>query len=168
MGALHDRYNNANKSEYCIYHPDDKDLLFLLKCVLDIKYFDFDRSIVGCSMRAVPSQELSDIRMYQIEQLIVSKFKNTKKILYYGRFRDNGFIALDSTENEIMEFFDIGYIWHRHHKFSFEKAHSSLASLDALVFKGQKFLAQNKLYLKPYIKPTVNFQYLHVLVHSAQ
>lgn len=110
MGALHDRYNNANKSEYCIYHPDDKDLLFLLKCVLDIKYFDFDRSIVGCSMRAVPSQELSDIRMYQIEQLIVSKFKNTKKILYYGRFRDNGFIALDSTENEIMEFFDIGYI----------------------------------------------------------
>lgn len=61
-------------------------------------------------MGAVPSQELSDIRMYQIEQLIVSKFKHTKNILFYGRFRDNRFIALDSTEHDIMEFFDIGYI----------------------------------------------------------
>lgn len=41
-----------------------------------------------------------------------------------------------------------------------------MASLGALVFKGQIFLAQNNLFLNPYIKPTVNFQYLHVLVHS--
>lgn len=117
-------------------------------------------------MGAVPSQELSDIRMYQIEQLIVSEFKHTKNILFYGRFRDNRFIALDSTEHDIMEFFDIGYIWHKHHTFSFEIAHNSVAFLGALVFKGQIYLAQNKLYLKPYIKPTVNFQYLYVLVHS--
>lgn len=83
--------------------------------------------------------------MYQIEQLIVSKFKHTKNIL---------------------KNIDIGYSWHKHHKFSFEIAHNYVASLGALVFKGQIFLAQNKLYLNPYIKPTLNFQYLHVLVHS--
>lgn len=167
MSTVHDTYNNANRSEYCIPHRDVKDLLFLLKSVLDNKCFEFDRSIIGCSMGAVPSQELSDIRMFQIEQLIVSKFKHTKNILFYGRFRYNRFIALDSTEHDIMEFFDIGYIWHKHHTFSFEIAHNSVAFLGALVFKGQIYLAQNKLYLKPYIKPTVNFQYLCVSALSS-
>lgn len=74
------------KTEYCIPHPDVKDLLFLLKCVLDNNYFEFDgkyyKQIIGCSMGAVPSPELSDIRMYQITQLIVSKFKHAKKIFF--------------------------------------------------------------------------------------
>lgn len=165
LSAVHDAYNNANKNEYCIPHPDVKDLLFLLKCVLDNNYFEFDgkyyKQIIGCSMGAVPSPELSDIRMYQITQLIVSKFKHAKKILFHGRFRDDGFIVFDGTENEMMEFFDIGNSCHKHLKFTFEIAHNSVTFLDTLVFKGQRFLTQNKLDLKSYIKPTNNFQYLH-------
>lgn len=46
--------------------------------------------------------------MYQITQLIVSKFKHAKKILLQWRSKGDGFIVFDGTENEIMEYFDIG------------------------------------------------------------
>lgn len=61
----------------------------------------------------------------------------------------------------MMEFFDISNSCHKHLKFTFEIAHNSVTFLDMLVFKGQRFLAQNKFDLKSYIKLTNDFQYLH-------
>lgn len=65
--------------------------------------------------------------MYQITQLIVSKFKHAKKILLQWRSKGDGFIVFDGTENEIMEYFDIGNGCHtcKHLKFTFEIARNS-------------------------------------------
>lgn len=45
FSAEHDSYHNASKHEYCIPHSNVKDLLFLLKCVLDRNYPEFDGKI---------------------------------------------------------------------------------------------------------------------------
>lgn len=56
-----------NKCEYYIPHPDVKDPLFLLKCVFDNNYFEFDgnynKQIIGYSMEVVLSPDLLDIGM---------------------------------------------------------------------------------------------------------
>lgn len=107
-------------------------------------------------MGGVPSAELWDTRIYQITQLIVSKLKRAKKILFYGRSRDNGFVVFDGTENEMMEYCDIGNGYHtyKHLKLTFEIARNTS------VFKGPRCLAQNKFNIKSYIKPT---NYFHVI-----
>lgn len=52
-------YTNADKSNLDIPHPDVGDLIFLLRCVLENNYFEFDgkyyEQTIGCSMGAIPS-----------------------------------------------------------------------------------------------------------------
>lgn len=84
-------------------YPDAEDLIFLLKCVLDSNYLrKYYKQIIGCSMGVIPSPEVSDTRMYQITNHIMSKFKFLIKfanqVLYHGRFRDDGFIAFNGTK----------------------------------------------------------------------
>lgn len=55
------------------------------------------------------------------------KFKHARKILFHGRSRDNGFVVFDGTENEMMEYCDIGNGYHtcKHLIFTFEIACNS-------------------------------------------
>lgn len=78
--------------------------------------------------------------MYNITQLIMSNIENAKKILFHGRFKDDGFVVFDGTENEMMSIFDIGKSCHKHLKFTFEIAHNSVTFLDLLVLKVNDFL----------------------------
>lgn len=78
--------------------------------------------------------------MYNIIQLIMSKLEHAKRILFHGRFRDDGFVVFDGTENEMMSIFDIGNSCHKHLKFTFEIAHNSVTFLDLLVLKVNDFL----------------------------
>ncbi|XP_062579196.1 uncharacterized protein LOC134241129 [Saccostrea cucullata] len=165
LNAVRNAYNNADKSNSDIPYPDVDDLIFLLRCVLENNYFEFNgkfyKQIIGCSMGAVPSPEISDMRMYEITQIIEYKFHQVNKILFHGRFRDDGFIIFNGTKEEILEFFDISNSCHKHLKFTFEIAHSSVNFLDTTVYKGNRFNHCQKLDIKSYIKPTNNFQYLH-------
>lgn len=43
LSVVYDVYNNVNKSENCILYLDVKDFFFLIRCVLDYNYFEFDR-----------------------------------------------------------------------------------------------------------------------------
>lgn len=56
-------------------------------------------------MGAIPSPEICDIRMYQITQHIVTQFRHANKILFHGRYRDDGFIIFNGTTEEIEDFF---------------------------------------------------------------
>lgn len=99
-----DAYNNDNQSKWDTTHPDVQDLFFLRKCILDnYMYFEYDRSTIN----KLSAAELH-IRKYEIQQLIVSKFEHGNKILFHGRFWDDGFVAFYGTESETLEFFDIG------------------------------------------------------------
>ena len=165
LNAVKHAYTNANKSNLDIQHPDVGDLIFLLRCVLENNYFEFDgkyyKQIIGCSMGAIPSPEISDMRMYEITRYIESQFQYSNKILFHGRFRDDGFIIFDGSKEEILKFFDISNNCHRHLKFTFEISQTSVDFLDTTVYKGLRFSKCQKLDIKSFIKPTNNFQYLH-------
>lgn len=78
-----DAYNNDSQSELDITHPDVQDLFFLLKCILDnYMYFEYDRSTTN----KLSAAEL-DIRKYEIQQLIVSKFKHENNYLSWSLLR---------------------------------------------------------------------------------
>lgn len=82
LNAVKHAYTNANKSNLDIQHPDVGDLIFLLRCVLENNYFEFDgkyyKQIIGCRMGAIPSPEISDMRMYEITRYIESQFQYSK------------------------------------------------------------------------------------------
>lgn len=48
-------------------------------------------------MGAIPSPEISDTKMHQITNHFMSKFKFANQDLYYGRLRDDGFVAFNGT-----------------------------------------------------------------------
>lgn len=71
------------KSELDITHPDVQDLFFLLKCILDnYMCFEYDRNTTN----KLSAAEL-DIRKYEIQQLIVSKFKHGNNFLSWSLLR---------------------------------------------------------------------------------
>lgn len=83
LSVVKDAYNNDSQSELDITHPDVQDLFFLLKCILDnYMYFEYDRSTTN----KLSAAEL-DIRKYEIQQLIVSKFKHGNNFLSWSLLR---------------------------------------------------------------------------------
>lgn len=78
-----DAYNNDSQSELDITHSDVQDLFFLLKCILDnYMCFEYDRNTTN----KLSAAEL-DIRKYEIQQLIVSKFKHGNNFLSWSLLR---------------------------------------------------------------------------------
>lgn len=83
LSVVKDAYNNDSQSELDITHPDVQDLFFLLKCILDnYMYSEYDRSTTN----KLSAAEL-DIRKYEIQQLIVSKFKHGNNFLSWSLLR---------------------------------------------------------------------------------
>ena len=165
LSAVRVAYENAHNSPSEIPYPETSDLVFLINTILENNYFEFNgkyyKQIIGVSMGSSASPELSDIRMYQITNYIMSQFRNADKVLFHGRYRDDGFIIFDGTNDQIIEFFNIGNSCHKHLKFTFEISDTSIDFLDTTVYKGKRFHECNILDIKSYIKPTNNFQYLH-------
>lgn len=118
LSSVHEAYTQANKIKSDIPYPTPKELTLLLKCVLENNYFEFDgkfyKQIIGASMGAIPSPEICDIIMYQITQHIVTQFRHANKILFHGRYRDDGFIIFNGTTEEIEDFYKIGNHCHKH------------------------------------------------------
>ena len=163
--AVKDAYINSDKPEINMPYPDTSDLVDLIKIVLENNYFEFNgkcyKQIIGCAMGSTVSPEVSDIRMYQITQQIMTQFKHANKVIFHGRYRDDGFLIFNGSDLEIQDFFQIGNSCHAHLKFTFEISHTSANFLDTTVYKGRKFREQNKLDIRSYIKPTNDFLYLH-------
>lgn len=91
---------------------------------------------------------------------IESQFQHINKILFHGRFRDDGFISFDGSKKEILNFPVISNNCHKHLKFTFEISQTSVDFLHTTVYKGLKFINCQKFDIKSFIKPTNNFQYL--------
>ena len=145
--------------------PDETDLLFLLKCLLENNVFEFNghyyRQIIGAAMGAVPSPEICDIRMHEITKQILCLYEHKQNILFHGRFRDDGFIIFNGNRNEAERFFTIANSIHNLLKFTYEISESSMVFLDTEIYKGNRFENSGILDIKTYIKPTNTFQYLH-------
>ena len=161
----------ADNSNLELPRPCSSDLIFFLRCILENIFFEFNgryyKQIIGAAMGARPSPEITDIRMKDITDEAISKFKHADKIIYHGRFRDDGFILFNGSPEEIKDFFDIGNSCHKYLRFTYEISHTNVNFLDTTVYKGTRFSANKRLDIRSYIKPTNSFQYLHRLsAHS--
>ena len=166
LGAVERAYNATNiQGRINIPCPDAEDLIFLLRCILDNNYFEFNNKVykqtIGASMGQISSPHTCDIRMFEITNFITNHYKYNNKILYHGRYRDDGFILFDGNREEMEEFFYIGNSVHELLKFTYQISDTNMVFLDTEVYKGQRFTESGVLDIKSYLKPTNNFQYLH-------
>lgn len=125
LRTVSEAYKSANKPQIDILYAETEYLIFLLKCVLENKYFEINeqyyKQIIRCSMGAIPSPEVSDTRMYAIMNYIMSKSKFANQVLYHQRFRDDCLIAFNETKSEILEFLTSARnTCHKHLKFTYE------------------------------------------------
>ena len=148
-----------------IPYPDTDDLVFLLQCILENNIFEFNnkyyKQTIGSAMGSRPSAELADIRMHEITSAILSQYSHKDKILFHGRFRDDGFMIIQGSIEEAKQFFTIANSYHQLLKFTYEISESSMIFLDTEIYKGKRFKDHGILDIKLYTKPTNTFQYLH-------
>jgi hypothetical protein len=103
-------------------------------------------------MGARPSPEITDICMKDITDEATLKFEHADKIIYHGRFRDDGFISFSGSPDEIKDFFDIGNSCHKYLRFTYEISHTNVNFLDTTVYKGTRFSDSKRLDTRSYIK----------------
>lgn len=60
------------------------------------------KQIIGSNMGAKLSTQVSDTKMCQITNHIMSKFKFPNQIIYNEWIRDDGLIAFNETKNDIL------------------------------------------------------------------
>lgn len=61
-------------------------------------------------MGARSSPEITDIRMKDIADDVISTFQHADKLFYHGRYRNDGFIVLNGSPDEIKEFLTYGIL----------------------------------------------------------
>ena len=71
IGAVERAYNATNiQGRINIPCPDAEDLIFLLRCILDNNYFEFNNKVykqtIGASMGQISSPHTCEIRMFEI------------------------------------------------------------------------------------------------------
>ena len=145
--------------------PDTDYLIKLLKILLENNEFEFNghlyKQILGASMGAVPSPEICDLRLFDILENIFKKYNHRNKILAHLRYRDDGFMVINATESEILQFFELANQEHKYIKFTYNIHMNETVFLDTKVHKGSRFRNSGVLDLETFIKPTETFMYLH-------
>lgn len=162
--AAFNALSGMTQSDYVIPLPPVTELMTLLELVLNNNIFTFNNKIyrqkVGVPMGGAASAELADLRMYEIFENILHNFDNRNCIKLCRRFRDDGFLVMQTSLEEIHRFFEIANQAHQHLKFTYEISEQSITFLDVTVYKGQRFQSENILDINTFIKPTETFQYL--------
>ena len=124
LSAVERALTNLNPTDYTIPIPDIKDLIDLLKIILENNTFMFTDKMykqkVGVPMGGSSSAELADLRMYEILKNILYQFEHRNKILTCLGYRDDGFIFYKGSEEEIHSLFNLANTVHPHLKFTYE------------------------------------------------
>ena len=165
LSAVERALTNLNPTDHTIPIPDIKDLIDLLKIIVENSTFMFTDKMykqkVGVPMGGSSSAELADLRMYEILKNILYQFEHGNKILTCLGYRDDGFIIYKGSEEEIHSLFNLANTVHPHLKFTYEFSKTELVFLDTVIYKGERFKNEGTLDIKTYFKPTETFQYLH-------
>ena len=165
LTSVEKAYSEFDKKNYDLKSPPTKDLIFLLKCILENNVFEFNGQLfkqkIGTAIGCVPSPNICDLLMYDILEEITKSFIYKHKIFYSGRYRDDGFIIFHGSKEEIELFFEIANRYHQFVKFTYNISQTHTDFLDLHVFKGSRFAENRTLDLKTYFKPTNSFLYLH-------
>ena len=156
---------DGHMTKYSIKIPSRETIVSLVSFILKNNYFEFnDRyyvQTIGASMGNKCSPELCDIRTFEVINEIINLFAHSNKILFFGRYRDDGFMIFHSSLREMEEFFELANAHHPLLKFTYDISDSEMIFLDTVVYKGLRFRNTGILDIKNYTKPTNTHQYLH-------
>lgn len=141
-------------------------IVSLLELMLKNNIFEFDgafyKQIIGCAMGQVPSPSCSDILMAKTLNEVNHNYPQKHKILYHGRYRDDGFMVFSTASNEeIHHFFQLANAHTEGVHFTYNICENEATFLDITVYKGGRFETTGHFDVKMYRKPTETFQYLH-------
>ena len=164
LNSVSNVLDNISGNQYKIPIPDKETILEFIKIILQNNEFTFNnkmyRQKLGVPMGGSSSAELADIRMYEILKNILLEFEHRDKIITCYRYRDDGFLLYNGSENEILTFFNIANRSHKYLKFTYEYSNREITFLDTEVYKGSRFLYEGVLDIRTHIKKTETFQYL--------
>ena len=134
----------------------------LLKIVLTKNYFQFADSmyhqIQGTAMGTKMAPAYANIFLAELEEKLLENYP-TKPILW-KRYIDDVLCIWPGKQEDLDTF--IKYLNRSHPtiKFTYESSTTSVDFLDITIYKGDRYISQNKLDIKPYFKKTNKFQYL--------
>ena len=143
---------------------DRQYIISLLDIILKNNVFEFNgdmyRQKVGVAMGSKMSPEAADITMHKILKEILRTSKHTNKILWQGRYRDDGFQIWNAPREEIEEFFEVANTRHPFIKFVSVIHQEEMIFLDTVIYKGNRYKQAGILDVRTYRKPTESFQLL--------
>lgn len=164
------KIQNCQETDLKIPFIGIENVVNILKLQLENNEFEFAgqfyKQVIGCSMGAVPSPEVSDLRAYEIINTILSKYPFKKDIVAHYRFRDDGFIILQSSSSQessiekLKLLFDIANKEHNLLKFTYNISMEEVTFLDTTIYKGQRYNTNGTLDIKSFHKPTESYAYL--------
>ena len=165
LDAVERACTEAYDIQYTIPFIGREKMIRILKLQLENNEFEcagkYYKQKIGCSMGAVPSPQLSDLRAYEIIENILSKFPYRSHILAHFRFRDDGFILFDGNHDNLNLLFEIANKEHNLLKFTYNYSNEEITFLDTIVYKGNRYKKTGILDIKSYHKPTESYGYLH-------
>lgn len=106
-------------------------------------------------MGVIPPPEISETKIYQITNHLMSKFKFANQDLYHGM------AALYPLMAHKRNFQNSVNTCHKHLNFTFEISNESVNFIDNTIYKCPRFQNNKVLVFQSYVKPTKIFQYLH-------
>lgn len=164
LSAVENALENVDEDIFPIPFIGTENILRILKLQLENNEFEFAgkfyKQKIGCSMGAVPSPEISDLRAYEVINNILSKFPYKNQIVAHFRFRDDGIIMFKGTTEELEKLFKIANEEHKLLKFTFIISDNEITFLDTTIYKGERFHHNKILDIKSYHKPTESYAYL--------
>lgn len=158
---------NINELNFKLPFIGITNVVDILRLQLQNNEFCFGKNVykqtIGCSMGAVSSPEVSDIRAYQIIENILQKYPFKNQIKSHFRYRDDGLIIFEckSSSDELKLLFDIANKEHNLLKFTYNISKQKVDFLDTTLYKGKRYKKQGILDIKSFHKPTDSYAYLH-------
>ena len=140
------------------------EVLRILEIILDNNFFTFNgntyKQTIGAAMGNTASPEICDLRLHKHLEKLLKDSTLTPKIVCHVRYRDDGFMIVNATKEEIHNFFTTANQAHDLLKLTYEISNQQATFLDTTVFKGPRFEHTKTLDIKTYTKPTETFQFL--------
>ena len=105
-----------NKYDYITPIPQKATIASLVRFVLENNFFTFNKKYykqkIGASMGSKCSPEITDIRTFEVIREIITMFETKDKIIFLGRYRDDGLITYSGSEEELLNLFSIANSFH--------------------------------------------------------
>ncbi len=120
-----------------------------------------NKTLVRASMGSKCSPSVCDVRAYQVINNVLDHFDTKDRIIFLGRFRDDGILTYSGSEEELHNFFQIANAIHPLLKFTYDISKTDVIFLDTTLYKGLRFHTNGILDIKSYSKPSNTYQYLH-------